>query len=159
MVRLIHLEGFTSGDSIYNADSAYVDVLLTQIGTKGKGKGENPPKLDLALQQVYYFIISQDQLFSYKLVFKVNTFDESFRRTVSGEVEVDLFDELKKHIFTGTEVILSKDIQPASHQVCCIKFLTVAWIERLRNVTRDEKTTQRDLGTSEAESSWIAKRL
>jgi len=116
MVRLIHLEGFSCGDSVYNADSAYVDVLLTQIGTKGKGTADNPPKLDLALQQVYYFIISQDQLFSYKLVFKVNTFDESFRRTVSGEVEIDLFDELKKHIFTGAEVILSKDIQPVSHE-------------------------------------------
>ena len=119
MVRLIHLEGFSCGDSVYNADSAYVDVLLTQIGTKGKGTADNPPKLDLALQQVYYFIISQDQLFSYKLVFKVNTFDESFRRTVSGEVEIDLFDELKKHIFTGAEVILSKDIQPVSHEVTC----------------------------------------
>ena len=123
MVRLIQLEGFSSSDNIYHADSAYVDVLLKHIGSKSKKQADNPPKLDIALQQVYYFIISQDQLFSYKLVFKVNTFDESFRRTVSGEVEVDLFEELKKHIFTGAEVILSKDIQPASNRVICVFLL------------------------------------
>lgn len=121
MVRLVQLEGFSSGVDVYSADSAYVDVQLQEIGSKKEKATSNPPKLDIALQQVYYFIISQDQLFSYKLVFKVNTFDEAFRRTVSGEVEVNLFDELGKQIFTGAEVILSKAILPAS-QVCIVYF-------------------------------------
>ena len=114
MVRLVQMEGFSAGEDIYNADSAYVDVLLKHIGMTTDTNSDNPPRLDIALQQVYYFIISQDQLFSYKLVFKVNTFDQSFRRTVSGEVEVNLFEELGKHIFTGNEVILSREILPSS---------------------------------------------
>ncbi len=114
MVRLVQMEGFSTGEDIYNADSAYVDVLLKHIGLPNPKTSTSPPRLDIALQQVYYFIISQDQLFSYKLVFKVNTFDRSFRRYVSGEVEVDLVEELGQHIFTGNEVILSRRILPVS---------------------------------------------
>eukprot|EP00794_Sanderia_malayensis_P003683 gene3683-4200_t len=117
MVRLVQMEGFpVSSEDIYNADSAYVDVQLKHIGGADDKMLDNPPKLDIALQQVYFFLMSQDQLFSYKLVFKVNTFDESFRRSVSGQVEVNLFEELGKHIFTGDLVILSKKILPVSSQ-------------------------------------------
>ncbi len=132
MVRLVQMEGFSAGENIYNADSAYVDVQLKHIGNAKDIASDSPPKLDIALQQVYYFIMSQHQLFSYKLYFKVNTFDESFRRSVSGEVQVNLFEELGRHIFTGNEIMLSKKIMPVPQVSYTFFFIRIYFI-RIRS--------------------------
>ena len=115
MVRLLEMVGFPVSQEIYSADSAYVDVQLKYNGSdEDDQKSTPPPKLDICLQQVYYFIIAREQLFFYSLVFQINTFDQSFRRTISGEVEVNLIEGLGRSIFTGNEVVLIREISPVS---------------------------------------------
>lgn len=71
---------------------------------------QKPPRLDICLQQVYYFIITTQQMMSHSLEFQINTFDDQFRRYVSGMVAVNLCIELGDDIFSGNEVVFVKDI-------------------------------------------------
>jgi len=113
MVRLVQIEGLPVSQELYNPHSAYVDVQLKYTGSSNPSGNEvqKPPRLDICLQQVYYFIISTQQMMSHSLEFQINTFDDQFRRYVSGMVEVNLCEELGDDIFTGNEVVFVKEIQ------------------------------------------------
>lgn len=112
MVRLVQIEGLPVQQNLYNPHSAYVDVQLKYTGLPDSSTSEvqAPPRLDICLQQVYYFIISTQQMMSHSLEFQINTFDDRFRRHVSGMVEMNLCEELGDDILTGNEVVFVKDI-------------------------------------------------
>lgn len=112
MVRLVQIEGMPASQELYCPNSAYVDVGLKYTGnpeTK-QPKNQKPPRLDICLQQVYYFIISTEQMLSHSLEFRINTFDEHFRRYVCGVVEVKLSEEMGEDIFSGNEVVFVEEI-------------------------------------------------
>ncbi|XP_047137131.1 uncharacterized protein LOC100208397 isoform X1 [Hydra vulgaris] len=114
MVRLVQIEGLPVSHQIYSPNSAYVDVQLKYTGSQNSNENLNevtrPPRLDICLQQVYYFIISEQQMLTHSLEFRINTFDEQFRKFVSGLVEFNLSYEMGEDILTGTEVVFVKDI-------------------------------------------------
>lgn len=113
MVRLVQIEGLPVSQELYSPHSAYVDVQLKYTGSTAGSDDEEankPPRLDICLQQVYYFIISTQQMMSHSLEFQINTFDDQFRRFVSGLVEVNLCEELGSDILTGNEVVFVKEI-------------------------------------------------
>ena len=123
MVRLVQIEGLPVSHQIYSPNSAYVDVQLKYIGNTCQSN-ENveeiirPPRLDICLQQVYYFIISEQQMLTHSLEFRINTFDEQFRKFVSGLVEFNLSYEMGDDILTGMEVVFVKDIlQPLKVEI------------------------------------------
>lgn len=112
MVRLVQIEGMPVSHDLYTSNSAYVDVQLKYTGNPDCGGTEvqRPPRLDICLQQVYYFIITKEQMMSHSLEFQVNTFDDQFRRYVSGMVEVNLREEMGDDILSGAEVVFVKEI-------------------------------------------------
>jgi len=112
MVRLVQIEGLPVSQELYSPHSAYVDVQLKYTGSPNSINQEvqKPPRLDICLQQVYYFIISTQQMMSHSLEFQINTFDDHYRRYVSGMVEVNLCEELGDDILTGNEVVFVKEI-------------------------------------------------
>ena len=118
MVRLVQIEGMPASQSLYSPNSAYVDVQLKYTGQVGEETEIQPPRLDICLQQVYFFIISAQQMMSHSLEFQVNTFDDQFRRYVSGVVEVNLCDEMGDDLFTGSEVVFVKEIEDPMVRIC-----------------------------------------
>ena len=127
MVRLVQIEGLPVSQEIYSPNSAYVDVQLKYTGSLEASKSEvhKPPRLDICLQEVYYFIISTQQMMSHSLEFRINTFDDQFRRFVSGVVEVNLSAEMGDDILTGSEVVFVKEI---------LEPLQVTWFVIIINV-------------------------
>ena len=120
MVRLVQIEGLPVSQEIYNPNSAYVDVQLKYTGKSTEDLQQQPPRLDICLQQVYYFIITQSQMMAHSLEFRINTFDDEFRRRVSGLVEVNLSEEMGDDILSGAEVVFVKEIQLPSGRVSTI---------------------------------------
>jgi len=112
MIRLVQIEGLPVSHELYNANSAYVDVQLKYTGNFRTNENEvqRPPRLDICLQQVYYFIISEKQMLSHSVEFQINTFDDQYRRYVSGLVEVNLNEEMGSDIMSGAEVVFVKEI-------------------------------------------------
>ena len=127
MVRLVQIEGMPASQELYCPNSAYVDVGLKYTGDPGGTEereiGQKPPRLDICLQQVYYFIISAKQMLFHSLEFRINTFDEQFRRFVCGMVEVKLSEEMGEDIFNGNEVVFVEDIlEPFQvNNICSVK--------------------------------------
>ena len=112
MIRLVQIEGLPASHELYSPNSAYVDVQLKYIGNPATpfAAVQKPPRLDICLQEVYYFIISVQQMMSHSVEFQINTFDEEYRRFVSGLVEVNLYEEMGEDILSGSEVVFVKDI-------------------------------------------------
>lgn len=123
MVRLVQIEGLpVNPQELYSPNSAYVDVQLKYTGQSTNSPDDEvhkPPRLDICLQQVYYFIISTQQMMSHSLEFQINTFDDQFRRFVSGIVEVNLCEELGDDILTENEVVFVKEILEPFRVRCC----------------------------------------